>query len=944
MTQSFDIDVVPDAANPNLIHVRTPGGGAAKVPRSELARALQQGATPMTPEEVDTQRMQIERGTLGQQALTFGEAGLSTLTLGASDFIGKQLDPEWAQATKERREVNPNITLAGEIVGAVAPAIASGGSSLGARAVSAVGAPMAALGRAGLLAEGAVAAGARAAGLTGQSLAGRAVLRGLTSAASGALEGGVFEITRGMVSSVLDDTEYTAEKLTADIKKGVKWGAIGGGVVGVGSTLIGAAGRKAADSILQGRTLEEAAKDIADNRHVRSVVGDLGALGERSKEIGQKIVAADIPMTGGAAAREAVEAHASRAVDDLVAAARKLDEAGIAVPQSTANRMRKLGMEEVTDALDVRAPSPVRRAPERTIAELKRTTDELLARLPADQQDELIKLSRTLSKMEGVTDSAALRSALDGVRLNNPTQYGTLFRGMPMTRDDIARLLESKVMRADYHMPLSYNEDLSRIYPLRVPPEHEAVLLRVRDADDGYSFVSDRLSMELEEVLAPKGSHYELLEHHIEPGGKHIFDVRLTREAPKPRSGPWEALAKARKAADDPEAFDTMLASVDGVVDDALVSKAAAGDEAARAVVAQHDAAKGALGKAIEDARDWGRLSKVLRRSDEVKDVSGKVMGAVEILRTLAMGGIGGIPGMAMSAASAMGRRFLHERGSLWLAKMAKGMARADSRVSRAVKGLAGEKAGIAAAKTSTGIVGEPDWTGELLDQVFSEQSPAAPAVRRAASIASANYEERYDQLVSQVRTFRDDPKEAAEILDAVTGALAEEHPEVAAAVHRQILSDAAYIDSRLGLGQRISLNPLSPRLPVTREEKLVALDIADALNDPPAVFEELASGRYNAEQWAALEARRPKLYNEFRSQAMRELLPRYDEIATERRVMVGTALQFPADWSMVPENGAALMALSAPPEEAQQTGGPSVNPNAAEMMATPSQAAINGG
>lgn len=824
-------------------------GRLSEVPVDELHSALAKGLAPASAAAVKAADIEKERGTFGQQALTLGEAALSTATLGGSDFLGAELSPEWAQATKERREVNPNVTLAGEIVGAVAPALASGGTSLAAKGVQAVGAPIMGLAKLGGLAEHGVVAGAKALGYAGESLAGRAALRGLGGAVAGAVEGGGFEITRGMVQSVLNDTEYTAEKLTSDIKSGVKWGAIGGGVVGVGSTLIGAAGRKAVDSILQGRTLEQAAKDIADGRHVKSVVGDLGALGERSKQIGEKIVAADIPMTGGKAAQEAVEAQASRSADDVAAAAKLLDDAGIKVPDATATKARKLGDTELATALDV---------PDR-------------------------KLSDALAN-----------------RADDPAAHTEYLRKLDM-----------------------------------LPPETRKVI--------------DGLGSEFAPVvqLAERGAPVEELAGVVQkvglPGDPlKIAQSTLDAVAKTRRAGPWESLAKVRNAADDPEALDSMLASVDGVVDKDLLARAANGDPAAQAAIAQVDASKGALGKALEDARDWRRLSKVLAKSDEVKDVTGKVVGAVELLKMLAMGGVGGIPGMAMSAASSMGRKFLQERGSLWLAKMAKGMARADSRVSHAVRGLVGQKSGRIANRTSERVVGEPDWVEPALES-FSDKSTGPGAARHAAT-RLAGYSERYDKLVEQVRTFRDDPKEAAAILEAATGGLAEEHPEVAAAVHQQTLSDAAYIDERLGLGQRLSLNPLSPRAPVTREEKLTALDISDALNDPVLVLEDLASGRYNAEQWAAIEARRPKMYQEFRSQAMQEMLSRYDEIPTQRRIMVGTALKFPADWSMVPENSAALASASPPAEEAgAPPGGTSVNPQSAEMMATPSQTAIEG-
>src|SRR5690606_32607130 len=147
-------------------------------------------------------------------------------------------------------------------------------------------------------------------------LASRAALRGLQMAGSGALEGGAFEVTRGLVDAVLNNKEYTAETLATNLERGIKWGVIGGAAVGPGSVLAGAAGKKALNSILQGRTLGQAARDVAEGHAVKAVVGDLKNLAGREAQIGRMILEEGIPLDAPGLAKAAIKMKVAATADE----------------------------------------------------------------------------------------------------------------------------------------------------------------------------------------------------------------------------------------------------------------------------------------------------------------------------------------------------------------------------------------------------------------------------------------------------------------------------------------------------------------------------------------------------------------------------------------------------------------------------------------------------
>jgi len=205
-------------------------------------RDVQQGA----------ERDYYESGS--QRLRGLGEAVGAGLSFGASDFFGDR------EGTAKRAEYNPGTRITGEILGAVAPLILSGGKSAEASAAR-VGeaAAGAAEGATAIKEASALSKVASKAPTSLLSDAARALApgaeRSLTKAISaGVLEGSVYGITGTVDHSYLDGTPLTSEA----VLHGVGWGAfLGGALAGVGHGIekIGAEAQAAID-----RPAVEAAK------------------------------------------------------------------------------------------------------------------------------------------------------------------------------------------------------------------------------------------------------------------------------------------------------------------------------------------------------------------------------------------------------------------------------------------------------------------------------------------------------------------------------------------------------------------------------------------------------------------------------------------------------------------------------------------------------------
>lgn len=327
------------------VHVLDHTGTPVTVAQEELPQALQAGFQLESADAVSKRYVEKERSTLGQKVLTAGESALSEATVGISDAaLVSALGDDYRQAAQERREVNPNTALAGKVVGAVAPVIASGGSSLAARGVAGIGTPSRLVAGAAGLVDNAAMASLRALGYTGTSTLSRAAARGAALAVAGAADGALMGIGQSVSDAALGGTEWTAEKALAAVKANALYGLAAGGVVGAGSVLGKAATQAITQRMTGGMNLREALVDFAEKRAFKSVSGNykkwfdrasnFGKNPERINRIGSKLIDAELPLHSLDDAARALTTKVDDAAGRMQAIAKRLDDAGVRVDGS----------------------------------------------------------------------------------------------------------------------------------------------------------------------------------------------------------------------------------------------------------------------------------------------------------------------------------------------------------------------------------------------------------------------------------------------------------------------------------------------------------------------------------------------------------------------------------------------------------------------------------
>lgn len=232
----FEADT-PDAAA-SLLEQRDPGTGEALF-------------TLDTPEAAEERRLQRE---FGNREIVAGLAGAGRgATLGLSDLALTEtglVDPETLRQLQERNALASGV---GELAGAVAPLLFTGGGS----AVARGGLEGAAVAREALTGGGVMrgllrgvtaparlvttAAEAAEAGtlarlgtLGGTGFGGRALRGAVSMGAGGAVEGAAMGVQQSITEAALGDAPLTAEQLAANIGINTLLGGAAGGVLGAG--------------------------------------------------------------------------------------------------------------------------------------------------------------------------------------------------------------------------------------------------------------------------------------------------------------------------------------------------------------------------------------------------------------------------------------------------------------------------------------------------------------------------------------------------------------------------------------------------------------------------------------------------------------------------------------------------------------------------------------
>jgi len=269
------VDQALGGENPDdLIAVRSPSGVGGTVKRKDLQEAMGDGFRLEHPEE--THERGLEKAYGDAPVATFIEAGLSTVSMGATDLIG-------GERLREHRKRNQTAGFLGSVAGAFVPV---GGGALAAGAGKLFGATRA-----------------------GAGLAGRVAGAGLR----GGVEGGVFGLQAGVSEIGLSEKPVDWESGAATIGSHVLGGAAIGGGIGVGGKLLeegaAAASRYANRKVAEYTTAPAAAEAKA------AVRGDFPEIAGMDRKAAREAIVGE---------REAVRAGRAAEIEGQTAA-RKLE-------------------------------------------------------------------------------------------------------------------------------------------------------------------------------------------------------------------------------------------------------------------------------------------------------------------------------------------------------------------------------------------------------------------------------------------------------------------------------------------------------------------------------------------------------------------------------------------------------------------------------------------
>lgn len=321
-----------------LVPIQRADGDIGTVPAEGLSAELDAGGSILPQEDFNRIQAQAKYGGAGGMAEAAAAGVARGATLGLSDVAIKSAGGEKARAALQGlKEANPYVSGAGELGGALLPAIATEGGTaeasaaeLGAEGVGAGEAALAAGREAPAVTDAALSLGTREASgtagttlgdvargtfnaataparLTGDagrlaeraigavigdnspSLLARTAQRAIASAGAGGVEGALYGVGDQISEDTLGDKDITAQKLFAAAGHGALFGAVAGGALGgAGELGISAAKRIGSSEALQKLSETQAWRALNPNKPITREVDKYVAGGHRG--IGRQLL------------------------------------------------------------------------------------------------------------------------------------------------------------------------------------------------------------------------------------------------------------------------------------------------------------------------------------------------------------------------------------------------------------------------------------------------------------------------------------------------------------------------------------------------------------------------------------------------------------------------------------------------------------------------------
>ncbi len=849
---------------PKTVPVRAPDGSLYEVPASELAQ-LPEGATIASAEDVHAARLQKEYGTAGGIAKSTAAGAARGLTLGLSDEAARAIGgEETAQELANLKTANPVSSFVGELGGAIAPTLLSGGEAAPveaanlARGASALSRGVRAV---GILPRGVAALGEGAAGITrgivgegDTSLGGRILQHAAPMAAQGAAEGAIYGAGGAISEDALGpDHDLNAEKLIASAAHGAVFGGLTGGALGASGGLLsgirglrGAPTAEALESVAARHVGEEAApglgtalksdaaadqaaeayiaKRFADDPQMADVAREQWRQRESSLFDHQEKLTKDVRGFAGDLDR-VLEAESK--VSEIAFGPNKAKEMAALVPKDTWRGARELGLgvwQETKDRLAMLMADPTRGGSGVAVQRVSKIWEKLEGQL----QETAIKAAADKGAW-----TRELFMDLDGFKRAVGKNAGMGLKPFQRTEAQrefydlyhvVQKGLENEgVWGGAAAAQREINESATKLFGTR---EAFASKFTTRGFESKAGNPIDRanpagIQSHLEGILSPSSDlHHEALANYI--GNVESFAKKVEQHYAGGK-------AEAKPIAEMKGALDTM---------------------------------RGTLDRTAKESA----LANQLKRAKAEESAAG-------------MGGLFGL-------AADVGARPLKTLDRL--ASIERTTKRIDETLRNGVKAFLGPKGG---GPTNAELANLP-------------KIPPRRAANENGAHPFEKTKDRYTSRAATVAALASSPDTHAAHMARVTGEIAQAAPNTTAAMSVVASRGVAYLNAQLP-GGHIDPRSLTPHLEHRRVSDMEAdqwLRRYEAAENPMGVLQDMHRGKLTREAVDTVKAVYPKLYEQMQSEVMTQLADRKSPLAYSQKIQLGTLLDIPTDATMAPE------------------------------------------
>lgn len=935
-----------------------PYGKPVFISAEEAPNLFQTGEYRYETEEQE--RLRKEQAHYDDQNLAAGAAGAARgLTFGLSDAALTKTGLVEPGTLAKLKQYNPNVSLAGEAVGTIAPMVLSGGSSLLGQGARVAGSGVIGVARAGAATEGAVAR--LLAGETAKSIGAKIAAKAAATAAGSAVEGAFYGAGQIISEAALGREDITAQKVMAHIGFSALVGGIAGSALSAtaDTAILGASA--AAKALSKGAAKADEATETLKNVYARAI-----SRTKADQEITVTIGGESAAAAGAQASAQASAQSESKMLSDVIRETPLQDLRKKLAPTPEERDKIATGIYESVKGVDDTADELIR-------ASFSKNRPEEVRRL-------LVNASPDAARMDAFTLHDEIENAVAAMRAE-PELYDAgknLVRNLELKKDGFARrLTEASDAPSFFGAVDDFKREIDKLMPYG-----RDVSPQLRDTVDMLKSIRTRAKGHLENVELygeaatrqaafndAANRYFATRKEFLRSFGENTVTRagKKTRIVSPIRVNTYLNQVGAARGASRQRALQEYLDAAQSMFEQAGVTARTAGS----------DAATGAAQELVQSA---GR--QVLQATESLQAIS-KVraldngLAFLEMMRT---GGLGHMAGDAVKGAAGAVLGATAGAGAAGVAGAAVGVAqklsatiKSSLRVDNSVRLMAGLQDFARKTSSKAGDAAEKMRRLVALERAAQQTSArAASAVERFLRRARTATKET--ATTAAETTFADGFDSARiaaplslDVLERVSGSGrrasrtaedGERKPENRLAEFAELARDPAALQGRLsksldglgGVAPKITghlteravtatrfLHEKAPRPPVHTDTALpfraksawepAPLDLARwaryvaAVEDPMSVLDDMQDGRITPEGVEALRAIYPALYDEVLQSFTRRYDEMQDDLPYSQRVSLSALFGVPFDETMRPGFMATIQASYDSQQEPEQSG-----------------------